>query len=247
MPLPGPQVVFDWRLEPSLLSVAELDTIAATTLGHYEANADAFWAGTRDHDVQQNRDALLRHIGGPAPHTILDLGCGPGRDLIAFGGLGHRAIGLDGSARFCELARLHSGCQVLHQNLLALELPAATFDGIFANAVLFHVPLQELPQVLSALWVALVPDGVFFCSNPRGDNQEGWQADRYGCYHDHARWQKIVSACGFDELEHYYRPPGLVCARQPWLATVYRKRAAVDGDQGVDASSTSNPKPGGSA
>jgi SAM-dependent methyltransferase len=110
--------------------------------------ADAFWKGTRDHDVTENYEALLRNLDGPGPFTILDLGCGPGRDLAHFRSLGHEAVGLEGAARFVEMARRHSGCEVLHQDFLRLSLPAARFDGVFANASLFHIPGTELPRVL---------------------------------------------------------------------------------------------------
>src|SRR5207248_212496 len=107
-----------------------------------------------------NRDALLDALGGPGPWSILDLGCGPGRDLAAFAALGHEAIGLDGCAAFVEMARAHTGCEVWQQDFLALALPPARFDGIFANASLFHVPTQELPRVLGELRAALRPRGV---------------------------------------------------------------------------------------
>src|SRR5262245_33563249 len=145
----------------------ELRQISRTTLAHYEENADDFWRGTRDHDVSQNIRALLRHLGS-GPLRILDLGCGPGRDLRAFRALGHAAVGLAGSARFVAMARAHSGCEVLLQDFLALDLPAATFDGVFANASLFHVPSRELPRVLGELRAALRPGGVLFSSNPHG-------------------------------------------------------------------------------
>ena len=206
------------------LDRAALQQIVASTLGHYERHADDFWEGTRDHDVSQNRDALLRHLRVDRPARILDLGCGPGRDLVAWTAAGHEAVGLDGAARFCELARAHSGCEVLHQDLLALSLTPASFDGVFANASLFHVPTQELPRVLSQLHEALRDDGVLFASNPRGDNREGFHGARYGSYLDHARWRELASACGFVELEHYYRPPGRPRAQQPWLAMVWRKQ-----------------------
>src|ERR1700733_5860687 len=54
---------------------------SARTLAYYESRAEEFRAGTRDHDVSQNIRALLKHIEGPPPFTILDFGCGPGRDL----------------------------------------------------------------------------------------------------------------------------------------------------------------------
>jgi len=200
-----------------------LQHLTEATLAHYNDNAERFWAGTHDHDVSQNVDALLRHIHAASPCTILDLGCGPGRDLKTFAELGHRAIGLEGAARFVEMARRHSGCEVWHQNLLELDLPAEHFDGIFANAVLFHVPGSVLPQVLTALHAALKPGGVLFSSNPRGQNQEGWNGSRYGAYHDLENWQRLMTAAGFQELEHYYRPAGLPRDQQPWLASVWRR------------------------
>jgi SAM-dependent methyltransferase len=205
------------------LEPAELQYISDTTLADYNANADSFRDGTRDHDVSQNIAALLRHLHGPAPLDILDFGCGPGRDLRTFTRLGHRAVGLDGAARFAEMARADSGCEVWQQDFLALDLPAARFDGVFANAVLFHIPGQALPGVLRQLHASLKPGGALFSSNPRGDNQEGWRGTRYGAWHDLAQWRALLGEAGFTELEHYYRPEGLPRDQQPWLASVWRR------------------------
>jgi SAM-dependent methyltransferase len=204
------------------LPSGELEKISSLTLEHYNQGAEGFREGTRDHDVSQNIAALLRHIQGKPPFTILDLGCGPGRDLQAFTALGHVAIGLDGAERFVAMARSQSGCEVWRQDFLALDLPARKFDGIFANAALFHVPGQELPRVLGELRAALKPAGVLFSSNPRGANEEGWNRGRYGAYHDLEAWRRVMTQAGFIELEHYYRPPGLPREQQPWLASVWR-------------------------
>jgi SAM-dependent methyltransferase len=184
--------------------------------------AEDFREGTRDHDVSQNIDALLRHIQGTAPFTVLDFGCGPGRDLQTFTRMGHIAVGLDGSG-ICAMAREDSGCEVLQQDFPEARSARRRFDGIFANAVLFHVPLQELPRVLKQLHGALKPGGVLFSSNPRGDNREGWNGPRYGSYHDLEAWRGLLTAAGFVELEHYYRPAGLPREQQPWLASVWRR------------------------
>ena len=205
------------------LTPEQLQQISALTLGHYQDHAEDFRDGTRDHDVSQNVAALLQHIEAPAPWRILDFGCGPGRDLRTFKALGHTAIGLDGCPRFVEMARADSGCEVWLQDFLALELPSGHFDGIFANAVLFHIPSQELPRVLGQLHATLKPGGVLLSSNPRGDNQEGFNGDRYGAYHDLTNWRRLLAAAGFVELEHYYRPAGLPRAQQPWLASVWRR------------------------
>jgi SAM-dependent methyltransferase len=206
-----------------------MDEVSQRTLAHYDQRAEDFWAGTRDHDVRQNMEALLKAIeaGFPecvAPFAILDFGCGPGRDLKAFKDLGHDPVGLDGSARFAAMARDYSGCEVWEQDFLKLDLPSARFDGIFANAVLFHVPSKELPRVLGELRAALKPGGVLFSSNPRGANEEGWNKGRYGVYHDLETWRRYLTAAGFTELHHYYRPEGLPREQQPWLASVWRRR-----------------------
>jgi SAM-dependent methyltransferase len=200
-----------------------LATISRVTLASYDRAADRFWEGTKDHDVSQNVSALLAHLAVPPPAAILDLGCGPGRDLRTFRALGHEAVGLDGAPRFVVMARAHSGCEVWQQDFLALALPPARFHGVFANASLFHVPRQELGRVLGELRATLRDGGVLFASNPRGGEEEGWQGERYGVWHDLARWRRVVEDAGFALLDHYYRPPGRPRAEQPWLATVWRK------------------------
>ncbi len=199
------------------------ESISRGTLQHYEQRAEAFWEGTRDHDVSRNIAALLRHVEGPAPLSILDFGCGPGRDLAAFRALGHAPIGLEGAPRLAQMAREHSGCEVWRQDFLALDLPPERFDGVFANASLFHVPCAQLPRVLRELRDCLKCRGVLFSSNPRGRNEEGWSAGRYGAWHDLEAWRGYMAGAGFVELEHFYRPEGLPREQQPWLASVWRK------------------------
>jgi SAM-dependent methyltransferase len=201
-----------------------MDEVSRLTLAHYDQRAEEFWNRTRDHDVRQNMDALLGAIEGASPFTILDFGCGPGRDLRIFSELGHIAVGIEGSARLAAMARAYSGCEVLEQDFLKLDLPPGRFDGVFANASLFHVPGRALPRVLRELHAALKPGGVLLSSNPHGSNQEGWNGGRYGAYHDLEAWRRYLNGAGFDELSHYYRPPGLPREQQPWLASVWRRR-----------------------
>jgi SAM-dependent methyltransferase len=192
---------------------ADSQNITTSTIANYAGRAHDFWEGTRDHDVSQNIAALLKAIDSSGPKSILDFGCGPGRDLANLKGSGHQPVGLDGCAQFCEMARAHSGCEVWHQNFLELNLPEEKFHGIFANASLFHGTLK--------------PGGVLFSSNPRGTNQEGWNGDRYGCYHSLEAWTTFTTEAGFSAIEHYYRPTGLPREEQPWLASLWAKNTAA--------------------
>lgn len=205
------------------LNPNDLEEITALTLEYYNRHAEDFFEGTHDHDVGQNIAALLRYIETEPPYTLLDFGCGPGRDLKAFAGLGHRAVGLEGGVRFAAMARTYSGCEVWEQDFIKLDLPAGHFDGVFANAALFHVPHQGLPCLLLKLHASLKPRGVLFSSNPHGQDEEGWNGGRYGAYYRLETWRRYMSDAGFVELTHYYRPANRPRAQQPWLASVWRR------------------------
>src|SRR5580704_3423658 len=104
------------------LSPQELAKIADVTLSHYNQRAEDFWRGTRDHDVSQNIAALLQYIEGAPPFTLLDFGCGPGRDLKALAARGHVAIGLEGAAR-------RDGARLQRMRRVAAGFPRARFAG----------------------------------------------------------------------------------------------------------------------
>ncbi len=199
----------------------ELREIELMTLSHYDCNAESFWQGTKSHDVSQNYKAFLAPFPKGKRLDILDFGCGPGRDVNYFQSLGHRPVGLDGSAEFCQMARLYTRCEILHQPFLSLNLGVEVYDGVFANAALFHVPSQELPRVLNEIHNALRPGGILFISNPRG-NQEGWSGQRYGHYMQFQDSRVYLQQAGFEVLNHYYRPEGKPLHEQPWLAIVSR-------------------------
>ena len=204
-------------------SHVDLEEIEKFTIAHYEDNAESFRVGTKDHDVSQNVAALLGALPKDKTLDILDFGCGPGRDMCVFKSLGHRPVGLDGSKEFCKMAQQQSDCPTLNQQFLQLELKDNSYDGIFANASLFHVPSQELPRVLRDLHTALRKDGILFSSNPRG-NAEGWQGQRFGHYMEIEASETFLEQSGFRIIEHYYRPDGKPREQQPWLAIVSQRQ-----------------------
>jgi len=198
---------------------ADFGDIEQGTLAHYDSIAESFWQGTKDHDVSQNIQAFLQPMPTDRALDILDFGCGPGRDLRTFKKMGHRPTGLDGSKAFCRMARQQSGCPVLHQQFLSLALEDGSYDGVFANASLFHIPSAELPRLLKQIHRALRSGGILFSSNPRG-HLEGWNGSRYGHYMEFDASKIFLEQAGFHIIEHYYRPAGLPRQQQPWLAIV---------------------------
>lgn len=198
-------------------TIKEIEKI---TFSSYGQKAESFWENTKDHDVNQNYNAFLAPFNGKAGLDILDFGCGPGRDVLYFKSLGHNPVGLDGTLEFCEMARQQTGCTILHQSFNDLDLKENSFDGVFANASMFHVPSQNLNKVLKDLNKSLKPGGILFTSNPRGD-EEGWSSpERYGNFMQLDKSMEYLENAGFSVLNHYFRPPGLPLEEQKWLAMV---------------------------
>lgn len=198
----------------------KIKEIEKVTFSSYGQKAESFWENTKDHDVNQNYNAFLAPFNGKIGLDILDFGCGPGRDVLYFKSLGHNPVGLDGTLEFCEMARQQTGCPILHQSFNDLDLEENSFDGVFANASMFHVPSDNLDKVLKDLQISLRPGGILFTSNPRGD-EEGWSSpERYGNFMQLDKSTEYLVNAGFKVLDHYYRPPGLPIEEQKWLAMV---------------------------
>jgi SAM-dependent methyltransferase len=195
------------------------------TVSEYQLTAESFREGTWGHDVSQNRAALIAALPN-TPGKILDLGCGPGRDLVAFQELGHIVTGLDATPAFVQMAKSAANCPVLEQSFLSLDLPANHFDGIFANASLIHVPTHEMLRVLKDLRKSLVDRGSLVLSMMRGDS-EGFShrptGSRYVAGWEYDTLAPQLLAAGFQILNHYYRPPGLSIEQQSWLVIVAQK------------------------
>ncbi|AOX02894.1 methyltransferase type 11 [Moorena producens PAL-8-15-08-1] len=196
------------------------------TIAEYQGTAESFREGTWNHDVSQNRNALVDAMPRN-PGKILDLGCGPGRDLVAFKDQGHQVIGLDATPAFVKMAQQISGCEVWQQSFLSLKLPPNSFDGIFANASLIHIPRASMVRVLKDLKRSLVTNGAIVMSMIRGDH-EGYSVRptgyRYVVGWEYQSLAPCVEQAGFEIFDHYYRPPGLPCEQQSWLVIVALNR-----------------------
>ena len=194
------------------------------TIAHYDRSAQAYWDGTRDHDVSQNTAALLDAMEGDPPllHSRSGVRAWPRSAFLP--GLGSRRDRPRRIRRRSSQWRAPiRGARSSIRTFSRWTCPQHHFDGVFTNASLFHVPSRELPRVVAQLRGALKSGGVLFSSNPRGNNEEGMSGDRYSCFLDLDTWRTHLRNAGFLELGHYYRPPELPPERQPWLATVWRR------------------------
>jgi 2-polyprenyl-3-methyl-5-hydroxy-6-metoxy-1,4-benzoquinol methylase len=120
------------------------------TIGYYDRYAASFAAQTAGLDLEPLYQRFLRHVrpGG----RILDAGCGPGRDALAFAERGHEVVAFDASAAMILLASERVGHRAVVHLMRFQELNWQNeFDGIWACASLLHVPQTSLTGVATRL------------------------------------------------------------------------------------------------
>ena len=137
-------------------------------LDYYNENADSFFRSTIGVDMSELHNKFLNHLAQGA--TILDLGCGSGRDSRAFLKEGYKVIAVDGST---EMVRLASQINDLNVSQMLFEdlKYDSQFDGIWACASLLHVPYQELGNIFCKVEKALKSDGILYVSFKYGDTE----------------------------------------------------------------------------
>lgn len=128
---------------------------------YYQLHAQRFFSETVDVDMSELYRPFVAHLKPGA--RILDAGCGSGRDAKAFSEMGYAVEAFDASVELVELARQHTGLpvkQMRFEDVTEVE----RYDGIWCCASLLHVPLAELPGVMTQLSEALKPGGVWYLS-----------------------------------------------------------------------------------
>ena len=144
---------------------------------YYSKNAKEYFASTVDLDLSEQMARFIEEVkeGG----SVLDLGCGSGRDSLALSEHGFDVTPLDGSEEMCRLAEAHTGLDVLHMRFNEIDFDEA-FDGIWACASLVHVEEKDMPDIYNRLIKSLVPGGVLYMSYKHG-SFKGIRNGRYFC------------------------------------------------------------------
>ena len=146
-----------------------------STLKYYSQHAQEFVSGTVQVDFKTTQERFLRYLKPKA--SILDFGCGSGRDSRYFAERGFAVTAVDGCAELVEIASSYTGLTV--KQMLFQELSeVCAYDGIWACASILHLPKAELVAVLKKLEAALKPEGYLYVSFKYGDF-EGLRNGRY--------------------------------------------------------------------
>ena len=143
-------------------------TDAGTTYDWYEANARDYFAGTIDINMTMLYVPFLSYMRPYA--SILDAGCGSGRDTLYFAGRGYRVTACDYSPAMVKLASRLTGQEIRQLSFQEVDFNDQ-FDGIWACSSLLHVPMAEMHAAITRLSRSMKVDGVLYASFKYGHGE----------------------------------------------------------------------------
>ncbi len=135
---------------------------------YYNTQAQMFFNDTVNADLSALHGEFVALL--PKRGTILDAGCGSGRDSLAFHAQGFAVTAFDASHQLAVLASAHTGLPVATCRFLEFQSDKP-FDGIWACASLLHLPYAELARNLDHLGLYLAPQGYLYCSFKYGEGE----------------------------------------------------------------------------
>lgn len=192
------------------------------TLNYYDKNAESFASGTADLEFSEVQDLFLSKLKDGA--SILDFGCGSGRDTKYFLQKGFSVTALDGSAELCRIAEEKTGIPVIHMDFNDFNAQDQ-YDGIWACSSILHLPRQELKNVLIRMEKALHKYAIIYTSFKYGDFS-GMRNERYFTDFTEENFSKFISEIEQLEIEILWITDDVRPGRQDekWLNAILRTK-----------------------
>ncbi len=190
------------------------------SIEYYNQNATEYFEQTVDIDMQEEWERFTELL--PEGGSVLDLGCGSGRDSAYFISCGFDVTAMDASEEMCELASIHIGQDVLHLTFEKMDFNNV-FDGIWACESLVHVPGNQIENILFKVVKSLKPDGILYMSFHYND----FEGERDGRFYKDYRAKELKELIGrFPNLElieiHKYEDTREYSGIT-WLSAIVRK------------------------
>lgn len=145
----------------------------------------------------------------PKRSSILDIGCGAGRDSLFFVNKGFSVTGIDFSEKIIEIVkkRVANG-KFIVMDFENLSFPENNFDGIWACASLYHLPKENLMGVLKKINLVLKRGGLFFSLFRFGEGERFTKEkrgnailERFGAYYYPKELEVLLVKSGFKDIK----------------------------------------------
>ena len=192
-----------------------------STIDYYNRNADRYYWNTVGVDMSVFRKKFASYL--PNEASVIDMGCGSGRDVMAFSDMGHDAAGLDAAKELLKLAEERLEIKTIAADMSEYKA-ASPYDGIWCCASLIHLSDEEKARFFNNLERNLKPGGVLFISVKEGI-ETGRDSD--GVYTSNCTWEELKSyleSAGCGMLEDRVTTDAMGRSGVKWLNVFAKKK-----------------------
>ena len=192
------------------------------TIQFYDTHASEFAEAANCANMQRDYDRFLKYV--PKGGSIVDMGCGSGRDLRYFNSAGFSASGVDASGPMCKIAREYSGCPVVCCDALSW-VPDKEVDAIWANGSLLHLHLDEIITFLKTKSSYLKHGGILYFSMKAGIPEGFDEKGRYFTPFSESIIDSVISKGKMTVQERWTEDDSLGRGGFYWEAIILRKKS----------------------
>ncbi|MBR0379228.1 MAG: class I SAM-dependent methyltransferase [Mogibacterium sp.] len=192
-----------------------------STIDYYNRNADSYYWNTVGVDMSVFRKKFASYL--PNEASVIDMGCGSGRDVMAFSDMGHDAAGLDAAKELLKLAEERLEIKTIAADMSEYKA-ASPYDGIWCCASLIHLSDEEKARFFRNLERNLKPGGVLFVSVKEGI-ETGRDGD--GVYTNNCTWEELkryLESAGCGILEDRVTTDAMGRSGVKWLNVFAKKK-----------------------
>lgn len=204
---------FNWKelpfsqAEPNLPRFVDKVISKLITLNSYDASAEKYAKNTENFHPKEEAEKFLSLL--PKKAKILDIGCGPGRDAKLFLSHGFDVTGIDISSKMIQVAKENApGGSFQVMDIESLNFPSETFDGIWANNSLLHIPKKNMPFVFQKMCEALKPNGILYVSLKQSEESEALMPDsrykgleKFWAFYDQSELLTLLNKTNFQIID----------------------------------------------
>ena len=201
---------------------SEIGFMGKETIEYYNKTADQYYWNTVSVDLDALRKLFASYF--PAEATILDMGCGSGRDVMAFSDMGFKAIGLDASEELIKLARERLGINAFVGDMSSW-ISSEPFDGIWCCASLIHLSEEEKERFFDNLKYNLKKGGAIYISVKDGIEPGLDEEGRFVSSCSEAGLRVYLKSAGCEILEIKITEDVLGRDRFKWINVFARKES----------------------
>ena len=192
------------------------------TIDYYNKHAEEFTASTFKVEMESLYAPFLRYL--PEQASILDLGCGSGRDSFAFKNKGYQVEAIDYSAELVKKAKELTGIEVRQQSFYELN-ESEKYDGIWACASLLHCDRDCLPEVIGRIFKALKPNGVCYMSFKYGNTDREKDGRSFTDLDEEQARELLDQLEGVKVLQQWNTVDKRPDRDEEWLNVLWKKHA----------------------